>query len=155
KPLAKALGVPYIPITPLFPWFGPLGVIPLPSKWLIAFCKPIDTANYDGDPEDPLVVFNLADEVRETIQQTLQELLQRRPEPFGEPRRAGPARSLTVGLLRPAATGDAYGGVPVPRDRGRDRTGGRAHAESRRHRDPDRLPAGAEVADLPTPLPRD
>src|SRR5690606_27957651 len=47
KPLAKALGVPYIPITPLFPWFGPLAVIPLPSKWLIAFCKPIDTANYD------------------------------------------------------------------------------------------------------------
>ncbi|HLT12070.1 MAG TPA: lysophospholipid acyltransferase family protein [Micromonosporaceae bacterium] len=83
KPLAKALGVPYIPITPLFPWFGPLGVIPLPSKWLIAFCKPIDTANYDGDPEDPLVVFNLADEVRETIQQTLHELLQRRPDPFG------------------------------------------------------------------------
>jgi hypothetical protein len=30
-----------------------------------------------------MVVFNLADQVRETIQATLLELLERRPDPFG------------------------------------------------------------------------
>jgi 1-acyl-sn-glycerol-3-phosphate acyltransferase len=29
--LARLLGVPYIPITPFFPWLGPLGMVPLPS----------------------------------------------------------------------------------------------------------------------------
>ena len=33
--LARLLGWPYFPITPLFPWLGPLGMIPLPSKWII------------------------------------------------------------------------------------------------------------------------
>ncbi len=33
--LARLLGVPYIPITPLFPLLGPLGLVPLPSKWLL------------------------------------------------------------------------------------------------------------------------
>ena len=37
KPLAKALGLPYFPVTPLFPLLGPLGAIPLPTKWHIDF----------------------------------------------------------------------------------------------------------------------
>ena len=41
--LARLLGVPYIPITPLFPLLGPLGLVPLPSKWLIEFGEPIRT----------------------------------------------------------------------------------------------------------------
>ena len=32
KPLARALGAPFVPITPTFPWLGPLGLIPLPSS---------------------------------------------------------------------------------------------------------------------------
>jgi 1-acyl-sn-glycerol-3-phosphate acyltransferase len=83
KPLARIAGLPYFPLTPTFPWLGPLGMIPLPSKWLIEFGEPIPTAGIDGDPDDPIVVFNLADQVRETIQQTLHRLLQRRPDPFG------------------------------------------------------------------------
>jgi 1-acyl-sn-glycerol-3-phosphate acyltransferase len=82
-PLAKVLGLPYFPITPLFPWFGPLGMLPLPSKWLIEFGAPIPTTGLSEDADDPIVVFNLADQVRETIQQTLYALLQRRPDPFG------------------------------------------------------------------------
>ena len=82
KPLARLLGIPYFPVTPTFPWLGPLGLIPLPSKWLIEFCPPIDTEHLQGDADDPIVVFNLADQVRETIQQTVHELLARRPEPF-------------------------------------------------------------------------
>src|SRR6195256_237563 len=34
-PVAKFLGLPYFPITPFWPLLGPLGAIPLPSKWRI------------------------------------------------------------------------------------------------------------------------
>ena len=80
RPLAKVTGLPYVPVTPLFPWLGPLGMLPLPSKWLVEFGEPIKTAEFSADADDPIVVFNLADQVRETIQQTLHELLKRRPD---------------------------------------------------------------------------
>jgi 1-acyl-sn-glycerol-3-phosphate acyltransferase len=74
--LARLLGVPYIPITPFFPLLGPLGLIPLPSKWLIEFGEPIRTDSYgDAAAEDPMLVFNVTDQVRETIQHTLYSLL--------------------------------------------------------------------------------
>ncbi len=82
KPLARLLKIPYFPVTPTFPWLGPLGAVPLPSKWLIEVGKPIETAEYADGADDPAVVFNLADQVRETIQQTLGELLLKRPDPF-------------------------------------------------------------------------
>jgi 1-acyl-sn-glycerol-3-phosphate acyltransferase len=82
KPLARLFGMPYFPVTPTFPWLGPLGAIPLPSKWLIEFCPPIETEHLAEQADDPMVVFNLADQVRETIQQTLHELLARRPDAF-------------------------------------------------------------------------
>lgn len=83
KPLARLLKLPYFPVTPTFPWLGPLGMVPLPSKWLIEFCPPIPTQHLTDSADDPLVVFNLADQVRETIQQTLHRLLEQRPDPFG------------------------------------------------------------------------
>ena len=77
--LARLLGVPYVPITPFFPWLGPLGLIPLPSKWLIEFGEPIRTDSYDeGAADDPMLVFNVTDQVRETIQQSLYSLLMHR-----------------------------------------------------------------------------
>jgi 1-acyl-sn-glycerol-3-phosphate acyltransferase len=81
-PLARLLGAPYFPITPTFPWLGPLGLIPLPSKWLIEFGEPIPTEELVDSADDPMVVFNLSDQVRETIQQTLHRLLERRPDAF-------------------------------------------------------------------------
>jgi 1-acyl-sn-glycerol-3-phosphate acyltransferase len=81
-PLARLLGLPYFPVTPTFPWLGPLGIVPLPSKWLIEIGEPIDTTAWAGQADDPLVVFNLADQVRHTIQQTLHRLLARRMKPF-------------------------------------------------------------------------
>jgi 1-acyl-sn-glycerol-3-phosphate acyltransferase len=83
KPLARLLGVPYFPVTPTFPWLGPLGLVPLPSKWMIQFCPPIPTAHLIEHADDPMVVYNLADQVRETIQATLHTLLEKRPDPFG------------------------------------------------------------------------
>ena len=84
KTLARLLGLPYFPITPTFPLLGPLGLVPLPSKWFIEFGEPILTDGYpDGAADDPMLVFNLTDQVREQIQQALYRLLMRRPSVFG------------------------------------------------------------------------
>jgi 1-acyl-sn-glycerol-3-phosphate acyltransferase len=81
--VARLLGLPYAPITPTFPLLGPLGLIPLPSKWLIEFGAPIDTAAFGDDAaDDPMLVFDLTDQVRETIQQTLYSLLMQRKSVF-------------------------------------------------------------------------
>jgi 1-acyl-sn-glycerol-3-phosphate acyltransferase len=81
--LARLLGVPYIPITPFFPWLGPLGMVPLPSKWILEFGEPIRTDAYDpAEAEDPMLVFNVTDQVRETIQHTLFDLLRQRDGVF-------------------------------------------------------------------------
>jgi 1-acyl-sn-glycerol-3-phosphate acyltransferase len=83
KPLARLLGVPYVPVTPTFPLLGPLGLVPLPSKWFIAFGEPIRTDGYDPSAaDDPMLVFNLTDQVRETIQDTLYRLLLERRSVF-------------------------------------------------------------------------
>jgi 1-acyl-sn-glycerol-3-phosphate acyltransferase len=83
KLLARLFGLPYFPITPLFPLAGAAGLVPLPSKWHIAFGEPISTADYaDADADDPMVTFELTDRVRETIQQTLYRLLAGRRNTF-------------------------------------------------------------------------
>jgi 1-acyl-sn-glycerol-3-phosphate acyltransferase len=84
KTLARLLGMPYLPVTPFFPWLGPLGAVPLPSKWIIEFGEPIETADLGGPAaaEDPMLVFNLTDQVRETIQSTLYTLLMQRRSVF-------------------------------------------------------------------------
>jgi 1-acyl-sn-glycerol-3-phosphate acyltransferase len=79
KLLARLFGLPYFPVTPLFPLAGPAGLIPLPSKWHIQFGEPIPTDEYDESAaDDPMVTFELTDQVRETIQQTLYQLLANR-----------------------------------------------------------------------------
>lgn len=77
KALARVLNLPYFPLTPTFPWLGPLGFVPLPSKWHIEFGAPLlpDAA---ADPDDPVAVFELSDRVRETIQTTLDRMLVQR-----------------------------------------------------------------------------
>jgi len=83
KSLARVLGVPYVPVTPTFPLLGPLGLVPLPSKWLIEFGEPIPTAHLGAAAaDDPMLVFNLTDQVRETIQQSLYSLLMQRRSVF-------------------------------------------------------------------------
>ncbi|GAA4684247.1 lysophospholipid acyltransferase family protein [Nocardioides nanhaiensis] len=81
--LARLLGLPYIPITPFFPLLGPLGLVPLPSKWMLEFGEPIRTDEYEeGAADDPMLVFDVTDQVRETIQQTLYTLLMQRQSVF-------------------------------------------------------------------------
>jgi 1-acyl-sn-glycerol-3-phosphate acyltransferase len=83
KTLARLLGFPYFPITPTFPWLGPLGALPLPTKWTIQFGEPIPTDGYPPEAaEDPMLMFNLTDQVREQIQHTLYKLLVQRRSVF-------------------------------------------------------------------------
>ncbi|WP_405614038.1 acyltransferase family protein [Streptomyces sp. NBC_01511] len=83
KTLARLLGFPYFPITPTFPWLGPLGAVPLPTKWTIQFGEPIPTDGYPPEAaEDPMLMFNLTDQVREQIQHTLYKLLVQRRSVF-------------------------------------------------------------------------
>lgn len=81
--LAKVIGAPFMPITPTFPWLGPLGLIPLPSKWRIEFCDPIDVSGLGPEAaEDRRLVFELSEQVRETIQQKLLQNLVKRGSAF-------------------------------------------------------------------------
>jgi len=82
--IARLLGLPYLPVTPTFPLLGPLGAVPLPSQWVIEFCPPIETSGYGPDAVlDPMVVFDLTDQVRDTIQRTLNKNLAARGSAFG------------------------------------------------------------------------
>ncbi|MFI6344808.1 lysophospholipid acyltransferase family protein [Streptomyces sp. NPDC050560] len=83
KTLARLLGIPYFPLTPTFPWLGPLGMVPLPTKWTIQFGEPIETKGYPAEAaEDPMLMFNLTDQVREQIQHSLYRLLVQRRSVF-------------------------------------------------------------------------
>ncbi len=81
--LARAIGAPYAPITPTFPWLGLAGLIPLPSKWRIEFCEPIDIGDLGPEAaDDRQLVFEISEQVRETIQQKLYENLVKRGSAF-------------------------------------------------------------------------
>jgi 1-acyl-sn-glycerol-3-phosphate acyltransferase len=83
RTIARLVGAPYIPITPTFPLLGLFGLVPLPSKWIIEFGAPVDTATLGPSAaDDPMIVFDLTDQVRETIQQTLYALLMQRRSVF-------------------------------------------------------------------------
>ncbi|HEX5494776.1 MAG TPA: lysophospholipid acyltransferase family protein [Mycobacteriales bacterium] len=87
--LARLFDLPYFPITPTFPWLGPAGAIPLPSRWLIEFGEPIDTSGRSEQAADPALVSALTEQVRETIQLTLHRLVAQRGRAFGWPGRPG------------------------------------------------------------------
>jgi 1-acyl-sn-glycerol-3-phosphate acyltransferase len=82
-PLARLLGMPFFPLTPTWPWTGPLGLAPLPTKWFIDIGQPIHLAGYDAhDAANPAVVARLTDQVRTTIQRMLLERLAKRRSIF-------------------------------------------------------------------------
>lgn len=73
----RAIGLPYLPVTPTFPWLGPLGLMPLPSKWHLRFGEPIELGTQYGPEaaDDRLLVNRVADAVRAQLQQMVDELL--------------------------------------------------------------------------------
>jgi 1-acyl-sn-glycerol-3-phosphate acyltransferase len=81
--LARLAGAPFLPLTPTFPWLGPLGLIPLPSRWRIEFCEPIDLSEHGPEAaEDKALLFDISERVRETIQAALYENLVKRGSAF-------------------------------------------------------------------------
>ena len=83
EPVARALRLPYFPVTPLFPWLGPVGAVPLPSNWIIEFSEPVEaTAAAPGEPDEDTVA-KLADHVRDLIQDRLDVLVDERGPAFG------------------------------------------------------------------------
>jgi 1-acyl-sn-glycerol-3-phosphate acyltransferase len=81
--LARLTGAPYFPITPTFPLLGPLGVVPLPSRWRIEFGEPIDLSELGPDAAgDRALVLELSDHVREVIQRMVYENLVKRRNAF-------------------------------------------------------------------------
>jgi 1-acyl-sn-glycerol-3-phosphate acyltransferase len=79
---AKTVGLPFIPVTPTFPWLGPLGIAPLPSRWRIAFGPPIrEIARHDADAaNDDVLVHELNECVRASVRALLDDALRRRGE---------------------------------------------------------------------------
>lgn len=83
KPLASLFGLPYFPVTPTWPLLGPLGAIPLPSRWIIEFGEVVSVEEYPEDAaEDPMLVFDLTDGIRDRIQQMLFKNLDERGGTF-------------------------------------------------------------------------
>ncbi|MGH9884112.1 MAG: lysophospholipid acyltransferase family protein [bacterium] len=80
--LRRLVGLP-VPITPTFPLLGPLGVIPLPSRWRIRFGEPIWFDDVPAErATDPLYVNRTREHVRGAIQALLEEELARRRSIF-------------------------------------------------------------------------
>ncbi len=65
KALAKILGTPYFPMTPLLALLGPLGALPLPTQISLRFGKPL-TFQADPDMTDSELL-PLIDKVKEAI----------------------------------------------------------------------------------------
>ena len=81
--LGRPFGFPYFPLTPTWPWLGPLGLVPLPSKWTIDFADPIPLTEYGPEAaEDPILVNRLAEDVRSIIQRMIDGRLARRRSVF-------------------------------------------------------------------------
>jgi 1-acyl-sn-glycerol-3-phosphate acyltransferase len=82
--LARTFGAPYLPITPTFPLLGPLGLVPLPTKWTIRFGPPLDYGRRFG-PEaqaDRILVNKLSESVRTIIQEMIDDKLAARKSVF-------------------------------------------------------------------------
>jgi 1-acyl-sn-glycerol-3-phosphate acyltransferase len=83
KILANVLGAPYFPISPTWPWLGPLGLVPFPTKWFIDFGDPLPMDIYaEGSEADLLLVSQLTDRVRDIVQEMVYNRLTLRKSVF-------------------------------------------------------------------------
>ena len=103
KALGRPLGLPAFPVTPTFPLLGPLGLIPLPSRYTILYGEPIwphreVSRAAAGDPEALRVI-------AERVQARVAELIHRgRALRAGEPDPGDASRPAANGGATPAAT---------------------------------------------------
>ena len=65
----RVVGLPFLPVTPTFPLLGPLGLLPLPSKWVIRIGEPISITHLAPDAaRDELLISRMNEELRSGIQ---------------------------------------------------------------------------------------
>ncbi len=85
KSVARLLNFPYLPVTPLLLFLGPLGMIPLPTKYIIHYGEPLHFYR-DYPPEtvkDPETIYGLVDTVKTRVQELLDQGLRERKGVFG------------------------------------------------------------------------
>ncbi|MCI0519506.1 MAG: acyltransferase family protein [Chloroflexi bacterium] len=81
--IARLIGFPYFPISLTFPWLGLLGFVPLPTKWYIDFGAPIAMDSYAPEAaNNPLLVSQLTDQVRNVVQEMIFDRLAQRKSVF-------------------------------------------------------------------------
>lgn len=80
RAFSKLMGLPFIPITPLFPWFGPLGLLPLPSRWQIVIGEPMRELSEVSQraATDSVLVNDLNQRLRGRVHDLLQTALSNR-----------------------------------------------------------------------------
>jgi 1-acyl-sn-glycerol-3-phosphate acyltransferase len=73
--LAKKLGLPLLPITPTFPWLGPLGLLPYPVSYQIVYGEPLRFyERYSAeDARDPELLRFLSRQVRRAVQRLIDQ----------------------------------------------------------------------------------
>jgi 1-acyl-sn-glycerol-3-phosphate acyltransferase len=82
--LARMAGLPFLPVTPTFPLLGPLGLLPLPTKWSVHFGSPIPTENLGVEAaQDEVLVSRMTEQLRAEIQERVNEGLHARPSVWG------------------------------------------------------------------------
>jgi 1-acyl-sn-glycerol-3-phosphate acyltransferase len=80
KWLGRLVGSPAFPITPLFPWLGLGGFLPLPVKFRIRFGQPL---LFDGDPnDDDAAIEKHVDVVKDRIRELVADGLEERTSWF-------------------------------------------------------------------------
>jgi 1-acyl-sn-glycerol-3-phosphate acyltransferase len=82
--LRGPFSLPFFPITPFFPWLGPLGLIPLPVRWRIIIGEPfLDHLKHSPSAiHDELLLNQLNLKIRRIIHEFLYEELARRQSLF-------------------------------------------------------------------------
>jgi 1-acyl-sn-glycerol-3-phosphate acyltransferase len=72
--LARSVGLPFVPVTPTFPWLGPAGLLPLPSKWRLRIGAPMAAEGLGPQAaDDEVLVSRLTEDLRGRIQAMVDE----------------------------------------------------------------------------------
>ena len=69
---------PWLPVTPLFPLLGPLGLLPLPARWSVRVSDPVSAHEEIKDPLDAVAINAVAARIRDRIQKDVKELVEAR-----------------------------------------------------------------------------
>jgi 1-acyl-sn-glycerol-3-phosphate acyltransferase len=66
--VGKLLDLPFLPVTPTFPWLGPLGLVPLPARFDVVVGEAIDLEGLAGKgPHDDACINRVNEHVRARV----------------------------------------------------------------------------------------